>query len=458
MDKMNDRCGVFGMYDNNGFQTSHLIYYGLFAMQHRGMEAAGICVNDSQGNFEYIRDSGLVTEVFDDMKLEKLNGHAGIGHVLRYEGRDARENAQPIVIRYTKGHMAVAINGGLTNIDELRHNLEMKGSVFQTLEAAEVISVLISRARNTHSTIEEAIASVMPYLKGGYAMLVMTPRKVIGVRDPYGIRPLVLGREDHSWFLSSETCAFDELNIEYVRDVKPGEIVVLNAQGEHSVTGINPHPQRTCMYEYIYYSHPASVLDGQEVYKARYAMGERLAKEAPASADAVVWVPDSGLAAAAGYADALGIPMLDAFVKNKYYGNNLIKPEGVLYDRTVNMKLAVIKSQVRDKDIVVVDDSMIRGTTAKTLVGLMKKAGAKSVHLRIASSKICYPCYYGAAVPEKRELIFNTETEEDVRMMIGADSLAFLSEDEMKEACADALNGFCTACFDGDYPVSPKEN
>ncbi len=453
MDKIMDRCGLFGMFDNNGFHTSHLIYYGLFSMQHRGTEAAGICVNDNQGNFDYIKDAGLVTEVFDEMKLAKLQGHAGIGHILRDDGRNARENAQPIVIRYTSGHMAVALNGGLTNIEELRHELELQGSVFQTMEAAEVISVLISRARNRYPTIEEAIASIMPVLKGGYAMLVMTPRKVIGVRDPRGIRPLVLGREDHSWFLSSETCAFDELNIEYVRDVKPGEIVVINAEGPKSVQGMPEDATRSCIYEYIYYAHPASVMNGQEVYRARYAMGQNLAKEAPVSADAVIWVPDSGLAAAAGYADTLGIPMIDGFAKNKYYGNNLVKPEGILFDRLVHMKLSVIKSQVKDKDIVVVDDSMIQGTTAKMLVELLKKAGARSVHLRIAAAAIAYPCRYGAAVPEARRLIFNSQTEEEVLAMTGADSLAFLSKEGMVSACGEVKGGFCMACFDGDYPV-----
>lgn len=453
MDRIMDRCGLFGMFDNNGFHTSHLIYYGLFAMQHRGMEAAGICVNDNQGRFAYVKDAGLVTEVFDEMKLEKLQGHAGIGHILRYDGNDARENAQPIVIRYTKGHMAVALNGGLTNIEEIRHDLELKGSVFQTMEAAEVISVLISRARNSYPTIEEAIASIMPVLKGGYAMLVMTPRKVIGVRDPQGIRPLVLGKEDHSWFLSSETCAFDELNIEYVRDVRPGEIVVINAEGPTSLQGMPELKSRACIYEYIYYSHPASIFNGQEVYKARYAMGRKLAKEAPVKADAVVWVPDSGLAAAAGYSDAMGIPMLDAFVKNKYYDNNLVKPEGILFDREVHMKLAVIKSQVKDKDIVVVDDSMIRGTTARTLVLLLRRAGARSVHLRIASSTIAYPCRYGAAVPEAKKLIFHSQNEQEVLEMTGADSLAFLSREGMVAACPDARGGFCMACFDGDYPT-----
>ena len=453
MEKMMDRCGLFGMFDNNGFHTSHLIYYGLFSMQHRGMEAAGICVNDNQGNFSYVKDEGLVTEVFDEMKLEKLQGHAGIGHILRYDGSDARENAQPIVIRYTNGHMAVALNGGLTNIEEIRHDLELKGSVFQTMEAAEVISVLISRARNNYPTIEEAIASIMPMLKGGYAMLVMTPRKVIGVRDPQGIRPLVLGREDHSWFLSSETCAFDELNVDYVRDIQPGEIVVINAEGPHSIQGMPAQPIRACIYEYIYYSHPASVFGGQEVYKARYNMGCRLAKEAPAEADAVVWVPDSGLAAAAGYADTLGIPMVDAFVKNKYYGNNLVKPEGILFDRKIHMKLSVIKSQVKDKNIVVVDDSMVRGTTAQTLVELLRHAGAKSVHLRIASATISHPCYYGASMPEEKKLIFHEQGVDAVCKMTGADSLAFLSSEGMVAACPDAAGGFCMACFNGDYPT-----
>lgn len=453
MDKFMDRCGLFGMFDNNGFHTSHLIYYGLVSMQHRGTEAAGICVNDNQGHFEYIKDAGLVTEVFDGLKLEKLQGHAGIGHILRYDGSDARENAQPIVIRYTSGHMAVALNGGLTNIEEIRHELELKGAVFQTMEAAEVISVLISRARNSYPTIEEAIASIMPMLKGGYAMLVMTPRKVIGVRDPKGIRPLVLGREDHSWFLSSETCAFDELDIEYVRDVKPGEIVVINAEGPVSLQGMPEEEMHSCIYEYIYYSHPASVFNGQEVYKARYAMGRRLAAEAPAKADAVIWVPDSGLAAAAGYADALGIPMLDAFAKNKYYGNNFVKPEGILFNRMIHMKLSVIKSQVKDKSIVVVDDSMVRGTTAKMLVELLKRAGAREVHLRIAAAAIAWPCKYGAAIPEAKKLIFHSQTEEEVLAMTGADSLAFLSKEGMVTACSEAKGGFCTACFDGNYPV-----
>lgn len=453
MDKCTDRCGLFGMYDNNGFHTSHLIYYGLFSMQHRGTEAAGICVNDFQGHFAYHKDAGLVTEVFNDMELKKLQGHSGIGHILRFEGDDPRENAQPVVIRYTKGHMAVAVNGGLTNIDELRHELELKGAVFQTMEAAEVISVLISRARNQFHSIEESIAHVMKSLKGGYSMLVMTPRKLIGVRDPRGIRPLAIGKKDHSWFLSSETIAFDELDIEFQREVKPGEIVIINADGMRSLQGAPAQEKHSCIYEYVYFSHPGSVLGGQEVFQARYDMGKRLAQEAPSDADAVVFVPDSGFAAAIGYSHESGLPLVDAFVKSKYYGNNLVKPEGLLFDKSINMKLSVIASQVKNKDIVVIDDSMVRGGTAKTLVETLRAAGAGRIHLRIASAQITHPCYYGAAVPESDKLIMAHQTLEQVREMTGADSLAFLSKEGMVQACRDAEPGFCTACFDGNYPI-----
>ena len=453
MEKYTDRCGLFGMYDNNGFHTSHLIYYGLFAMQHRGTEAAGICVNDFRGQFNYCRDAGLVTEVFDDAKLERMQGHMGIGHVLRCDTETARENAQPIVIRYTNGHMAVAVNGGLTNLDQLRSELELNGAVFQTTGAAEVISVLISRARNSYDTIEEAIAHVMESLKGGYAILVMTPRKIIGVRDPWGIRPLFLGKMDHSWFLSSETVAFDELDVTTVREAAPGEIAVINADGVHSLQGQPAAGRRACIYEYVYFSHPGSTFGGQEVFRARYQMGRILAREAPIRADAVAWVPDSGLAAAMGYADELNIPLVDAFVKSRYYGNNLVKPEGLLYDRQINMKLSVIGSQIRDKDIVVIDDSIVKGGTAATLVQTLKKAGAGRIHLRIASAKICHPCYYGAALPDEEQLVFAGRSVDEVCQMTGADSLALLSEEGMKMACADAQSGFCAACFDGDYPV-----
>lgn len=452
-DKMSDRCGLFGVYNNDDFDTAKMIYYGLFSLQHRGMEAAGICTHDGS-LFKYKRDKGLVTDVFDELSLSTLKGWMGIGHVLRYAGQDAVENAQPIVIRYTKGQMAVALNGGLTNTEELRHELELQGAVFQTLEAAEVISVLISRERNQCATIEEAIARVMPNLKGGYALLVMTPRKVIGVRDPKGIRPLMLGKKDNSWFLSSETCAFNELGISFEREVESGEIVVVQKDQVYSIdSGESSDKQATCLFEYIYQSRPDSVLLGVEVFKARYNMGRESAKVTQADVDIVVWVPDSGLAAAYGYADGMGIPLVDAFIKNRYYGNKLIKPDADLAAQGINMKLTAIKSRVAGQRVAVVDDSMVNGTTAKIFVSALKNAGAKEVHLRICSPLVRHLCTYGAAAPDRKILNHDMVNDADICAVTGADSVAFLTVDAMHTACKGNRNGFCSACFDGNYPV-----
>lgn len=450
-DKVLDRCGLFGLYNKDGFETAKIIYYGLFSMQHRGVEAAGICVHNN-GQFNYKKDKGLVTEVFDETDLEKLGGHMGIGHVLRYAGSDAVENAQPIVIRYTKGHMAVALNGGLTNTEELRRELELQGAVFQTLEAAEVISVLISRARNKCSTIEEAIAEIMPKLKGGYSLLVMTPRKVIGVRDPKGIRPLVFGRKKNSMFFSSETCAFDELGVTFEREVEPGEILVTGEKGVYSLYTKGDEKPAVCSFEYVYHSRPDSVLGGLEVFKAREEMGREMARQAPVDADAVVWVPDSGLAAAEGYAHEMQMPLVDAFIKNKYFGNNLVKPDDEMFLRGINMKLSVISGNVRGKRVAVVDDSMIQGTTAKIFVAALKNAGATEVHLRICAPMVKHQCMYGASAPD-RQMGGHILSEETICKNTGADSVKFLSIEGLKKACGGADKGFCCACFDGNYPV-----
>lgn len=450
-DKVLDRCGLFGLYNKDGFETAKIIYYGLFSMQHRGVEAAGICVHNN-GQFNYKKDKGLVTEVFDETDLEKLGGHMGIGHVLRYAGSDAVENAQPIVIRYTKGHMAVALNGGLTNTEELRRELELQGAVFQTLESAEVISVLISRARNKCSTIEEAIAEIMPKLKGGYSLLVMTPRKVIGVRDPKGIRPLVFGRKKNSVFFSSETCAFDELGVTFEREVEPGEILVTGEKGVYSLYTKGDEKPAVCSFEYVYHSRPDSVLGGLEVFKAREEMGREMARQAPVDADAVVWVPDSGLAAAEGYAHEMQMPLVDAFIKNKYFGNNLVKPDDEMFLRGINMKLSVISGNVRGKRVAVVDDSMIQGTTAKIFVAALKNAGATEVHLRICAPMVKHQCMYGASAPD-RQMGGHILSEETICKNTGADSVKFLSIEGLKKACGGADKGFCCACFDGNYPV-----
>ncbi len=452
-DKLMDRCGLFGVYNNDDFDTAKMIYYGLFSLQHRGVEAAGICTHDG-GLFKYKRDKGMVTDIFDALSLGTLRGWMGIGHVLRFAGQDAVENAQPIVIRYTKGQMAVALNGGLNNTEALRHELELQGAVFQTLEAAEVISVLISRARNTHSTIEAAIADVMPKLQGGYALLVMTPRKVIGVRDPKGIRPLMLGRKGDSWFFSSETCAFDELGIDFCREVAPGEIVVVEKDSIHSVFGVKPSGrQAICLFEYICHSRPDSRLSGVEVFKARYHMGQEMAELSPANVDAVVWVPDSGLAAAYGYADGLGVPLADAFIKNRYYNNKFVKPDEAMAAEGIHMKFSAITSRVAGKRIAVVDDSMIHGTTARFFVSTLKNAGAREVHLRICSPLVRYLCHYGAAAPDRR-IMSDTETDEaQICAVTGADSVKFLTVEALIRACAGDGSGFCSACFDGNEPV-----
>ncbi len=452
MDKVMDRCGLFGLYDQDTFDTARVIYYGLFSLQHRGVEAAGICVNHD-GKFLYKKDKGLVTDVFDEDSLKKLPGRIGIGHVLRYAGNDAVENAQPIVIRYTNGHMAVAMNGGLTNLEELRHELELTGAVFQTMEAAEVVSVLISRARTQYPTIEEAIAHVMPMLKGGYAMLVMTRHKLIGVRDSHGLRPLMLGKKKNSWFLSSETCAFNELDVDYVKDIDPGEIAVINQRGVNFLDVGADQGSALCIFEYIYHSRPDSEISGLEVYKARAAMGRELAKAALTNADAVIWVPDSGLATATGYSEMSGIPLVDAFVKNRYFGTKLLKPDAEMFGRGINMKLSVIRSRVAGKRVVVVDDSMIAGTTAKIFVSALKEAGAKEVHLRISAPPVRFVCPYGAASPDASALEAGGRSVDEICRDIGADSLAFLPQEAMLRACAEAGCGFCCACFDGNYPA-----
>ena len=391
-----DRSGLFAMYNNNvdAFSTAASIYYGLFSMQHRGMDTTGICINQN-GQFKYKKEEGMVIDVFDEAILKRMEGHAGIGQVLQCSRGDARDFAQPIVIRYTSGQMAVALSGGLVNTDELRKELELQGAVFQTSDDAEIISVLISRARNRFETIEEAIADIMPKLKGGYSLLVMTPRKIIGVRDPFGMKPLILGKKRNSLYFSSETCIFNELDVEVIREVLPGEIVTINQDGIKSSMSQTSEKKALCSYEYIYHYRPDSVIGGVEVFEAREAMGRILAKEAPADEDVIVWVPNSGLAAASGYAKAMGLPLEDAFIKNKFHCNKFVQPTEDMVRRGVTMKLAVIKSRVCGKRVVVVDDSMVKGTTGRILVDLLKDAGAKEVHVRVAAPEVKYPCHFG---------------------------------------------------------------
>ena len=446
-----DRSGLFAMYNNNtdAFSTASSIYYGLFSMQHRGMDATGICINQN-GQFKYKKEDGMVIDIFDENILGRMEGHAGIGHVLQSSRGDVWEFAQPIVIRYTSGQMAVALNGGLVNTEELRKELELQGAVFQTSDDAEIISVLISRARNRFETIEEAIADIMPKLCGAYALLVMTPRKIIGVRDPLGMKPLILGKKRNSLYFSSETCIYNELDVEVIREVMPGEIVTINQDG---IKSFQQTQEEKKAYEYIYHSRPDSVIDGLEVFEARESMGRILAGEAPTEADVIVWVPNSGLAAASGYAKALGLPLEDAFLKNKFHCNKFVQPTEDMVRSGVTMKLAVIKSRVRGKRLVVVDDSIVRGTTGRLLVDLLRDAGAKEVHMRIAAPEVKYECYFGGNELDRASLISSHQTTEQIKDMIGADSLAFLSVEGLKEACKGTEDTLCMACFTGKYPV-----
>ncbi|WZL80269.1 amidophosphoribosyltransferase [Vallitaleaceae bacterium 9-2] len=454
-DKLNEECGVFGVYkDGANFDPTRLTYYGLFALQHRGQESAGIAVNNN-GTILYRKEMGMVTEIFDDVVLDYLKGHTAIGHV-RYStaGESLAENAQPLVIKYTKGHMALAHNGNLTNAKRLRTSLEDQGTIFQTTTDSEVIAALLSRARIRYSSIEDALVDVMHEIEGAYALLVMTPHKLIAARDPLGMRPLVIGKKDGAYVFSSESCAFDALDIELIRDVKAGEIVVVDESGIRSIMVDNAAEKSAmCSFEYIYFARPDSVMEGLEVYTSRYRAGQVLAKEHPVEADVVIGVPDSGLSAAHGYADASGIPIVDGFMKNRYVGRTFIQPDQSLRELGVHLKLNPIRSQVEGKRVIMIDDSIVRGTTSKHIVRLLKKAGAKEVHVRVSSPPVTHSCFYGIDTPERKKLVASTLSIEEIGALIEADTLGFISEAGLRTTLEGTKCDFCTACFNGKYPT-----
>ncbi|NDL67315.1 amidophosphoribosyltransferase [Anaerotalea alkaliphila] len=459
-DKLQEECGVFGIYTNRESQvdTARMAYYGLFSLQHRGQESAGIAVNNS-GTILYRKEMGMVNEIFDDVILDYLKGHSAIGHV-RYStsGDSLAENAQPLVIKYTKGHMALAHNGNLTNAKRLRAELEAQGTIFQTTTDSEVIAALLSRARIRHRNIEESLEEVMGVIRGAYALLVMTPKKLIAARDPLGMRPLVMGIKDGNYVFSSESCAFDTLGVKLVRDVEPGEIIIIDENGMRSmhVEGASKR-SALCVFEYIYFARPDSVIEGLEVYKARYRAGEALAKEHPVEADVVIGVPDSGLAAAHGYSVASGIPQAGGFMKNRYVGRTFIQPNQVQRELGVHLKLNPIRSIVEGKRVVMIDDSIVRGTTSRHIVNLLREAGATEVHVRISSPPVKYSCYFGIDTPERKNLVASNHSIDEIREMICADSLGYISRESLLETCKEAKLQFCTACFSGDYPVKIED-
>ena len=460
--KLGEECGVFGMYDFDGGDVASTIYYGLFALQHRGQESCGIAVSDTDGPKGKVlssKDMGLLNEAFTPEILEKLKGDIGVGHV-RYStaGSSTRENAQPLVLNYVKGTLGLAHNGNLINAPELRRELEYTGAIFQTTIDSEVIAYHIARERLNSKTVEEAVGRAMKKLKGAYSLIVMSPRKLIGARDPFGFRPLCIGKRDHAYILASETCALDTIGAEFVRDVQPGEIVTISPEkGIESDTSmcLPSREHARCVFEYIYFARPDSYFDGMSVYNSRILAGKFLAMDSPVEADLVVGVPESGNCAALGYSLQSGIPYGQAFVKNGYVGRTFIKPKQKNRESSVQVKLNALKEAVEGKRIIMIDDSIVRGTTSDRIVHMLRKAGAKEVHMRVSSPPFLWPCYFGTDVPAREQLIAYNRSVEQICKVIGADSLGYLREERLSEIVEG--RGICTGCFTGKYPLEPPK-
>lgn len=454
-DELKEECGVFGIYNNDDNDTGRIVYYGLFALQHRGQESCGIAVTDDTVVKQY-KDMGLVPEVFSEDVVEKLTGKIGIGHV-RYStaGGSLRNNAQPLVSRYVKGTLALAHNGNLVNANEIRHELQQEGMIFQTTIDSEVIACKIAKERVKCGSIEEAIERTMYKIKGSYSLVVMSPRKLIGCRDPLGIRPLSIGKLNNSYILSSETCAFDGLGAEFVRDVEPGEIVVINDDGIKSIkTHCGKEKSRMCIFEYIYFARPDSYIEGVNVYEARKEAGRQLARQHAVEGDVVIGVPDSGIPAALGYAEESGIPYGIGLVKNRYIGRTFISPTQGQRETAVKIKLNALRHTVEGKRVIMIDDSIVRGTTVARLVNILRAAGAKEVHMRVSAPKFLWPCYYGTDVPTKEKLIAcKYDTVEEIAKVVGVDSLGYLGLENLHDIAKGAKCGFCDACFTGNYPT-----
>ena len=437
MSGVKEECGVFGIYDLDGGNIAPSIYYGLTSLQHRGQESCGMAVSRTdgeRGNVQFHKDLGLVSEVLRKDVVHNMNGDIGIGHV-RYSttGESVAENAQPLVLSYIKGSLALAHNGNLVNTEALKWELIQTGAIFHTTTDSEVIAFHIARER-VHS-----------------ALVIMSPRKLIGARDPYGLKPLCLGKRDNAYVLASESCALTSVGAEFIRDIEPGEIVTITKNGLKSSKLTEKKKHAHCVFEYIYFARLDSTMDGVKIYDARIRGGKSLAKSYPVEADLVTGVPESGLPAAKGYSEESGIPFGFAFYKNSYIGRTFIKPTQQERESSVHLKLSVLESVVKGKRIVLVDDSIVRGTTIANLIHMLKEAGAKEVHVRISSPPFLHPCYFGTDVPSNDQLIAAQHSTEEIRKMIGADSLGYMQIDYL-EGMAGGLP-LCKACFDGNYPM-----
>lgn len=453
-DELHEECGVFGVYDFDGNDVSSTIYYGLFALQHRGQESCGIAVNNNRDITHY-KDMGLVNDVFNDEILTKLDGKMAVGHV-RYSttGESMRENAQPLVLRYVKGNIAIAHNGNLVNKDELAQELSVTGAIFQTTTDTEMIAYTIAKERLNSKSVEEVVEKTINHLVGAFSLIVMSPQKLIAARDPWGFRPLCMGKKGDAIVFASETCALDSVGAEFVRDIEPGEIVVVQ-DGKISTirTHVGKQPHTMCIFEYLYFARPDSIIEGQSAHDSRMLAGKYLAQEFPVEADVVIGVPDSGLSAAMGYAKESGIPYDIGFVKNKYIGRTFIQPSQAMRENSVRIKLNVLKSTVEGKRVVMVDDSIVRGTTSKRIVSLLRHFGATEVHVRSSAPPFMFPCYFGTDVPTKDQLVACNYTMDGIKELIGADSIGFLSVNSLEKIIPNANCQFCDGCFSGKYPV-----
>jgi len=455
-DKFKDECGVVAIYSNP--EASTLAYLGLHALQHRGQESAGIVSTDGVTMHAH-RAMGLVVEIFTEEALEKLKGTLAIGHT-RYStaGDSALRNAQPIMVDCNKGMIALAHNGNLVNAQQIRSRLEAQGSIFQTTSDTEVIVHLVAQSRE--ETLPEAIADALRRIEGAFSLVIMSRDRVFAVRDPRGFRPLSMGRipgdggRKDTIVFASETCAFDLIGATYERDISPGEMVVIGPEGIYSRFFASQTPQSSCIFEHVYFSRPDSVIFGRSVAESREKLGRQLAIEAPAAADLVVPVPDSGVAAAMGYAAESGIPLRMGLIRNHYIGRTFIEPEQRVRDFGVKLKLNPVRSVLAGKRVVLIDDSIVRGTTSRKIVRMVRDAGAREVHLRISCPPTVSPCFYGVDTPSKKQLIAANKTVEEIREYIGADSLAYLSLEGMKQACGESeARTYCTACYTGKYPT-----
>ena len=449
-DKFREECGVFAIWGHP--EAAKLAYLGLYALQHRGQESAGITSTEGK-KLHSRKGMGHVGEVFTEEVMAALPGHSAIGHT-RYStaGDTSLHNAQPLQVDCIKGQIALAHNGNLANAAPVRRELEARGSIFQTTSDTEVILHLLAQAKGTSLT--EAMAETLDRLVGAYTLVLITPREVIGVRDPRGFRPLSLGRLDGAYVLASETCAFDLINAEFVRDIEPGEMVVVNEGGLTSQRIAPPGPHSFCIFEHVYFSRPDSMTFGRQVQTSRESLGVLLAKEHPVEADVVVPVPDSGVAAAAGYSEASGIPIKFALIRNHYVGRTFIEPRQSIRDFGVKLKLNPVRSLLEGRRVVLVDDSLVRGTTSRKIVRMVRQAGAREVHLRISCPPTISPCYYGIDTPTKKELIASSQSVEEIRKYCEADSLGYLSMEGMRKAVGDTRGEYCLACYTGDYPTA----